>query len=82
MTSQTFPGPAPGRGPVTSDVPWFAAGLHVVGQRDVIGPDVVLPLPEAEHAAEDAARVDAHPHVQLHVSGVHHGPGEQGENEV
>jgi hypothetical protein len=37
-----------------SNVPGLSAGLHVVGERDIVGPDVVLPLPEAEDAAEDA----------------------------
>ena len=43
----------------------------MIGGGDVVAPDVVLPLPQAEHAAEDAPRVDAHPHVELHVRGLH-----------
>ena len=53
-------------------LPCLAIGLHVVGRGDVVGPDVVLPLEEAEHAAEDAASVDAHAHVQLHVGRLNH----------
>ena len=53
-------------------LPGLAVGLHVVGGGDVVGPDVVLPLEEAEDAAEDAPRVDPHPHVQLHVRRLHH----------
>ena len=44
-----------------------AAGLHVVGQRDVVRPDVELPLAEAEHAAENGARVHADTHVYRHL---------------
>ena len=39
----------------------------MVGQRDVIAPYVILPFFEAQHAAENAAGVQPHPHVQLHV---------------
>jgi len=39
----------------------------VVGQSDVIGPDVELPLSQAKHAAQHGARVDADPHVQIHL---------------
>ena len=52
--------------------PRLAVGLHVVGGGDVVGPDIVLPLEEPEDAAEDAPRVDPHPHVQLHVRRLHH----------
>lgn len=47
--------------------PRDASALHVVGQGDVIGPDVELPLSQAEHAAQHGARVDADPHVQIHL---------------
>lgn len=48
------------------------ARLHVVGQGDVVGPNVELPLPEAQNTAEHSARVDANAHVQDDVSGLHH----------
>lgn len=47
--------------------PRDAPALHVVGQGDVIGPDVELPLSQAEHAAQHGAGVDADPHVQIHL---------------
>lgn len=56
--------------------PGFTAGLHVVGERDVIGPDVVLPLAQAQHAAKHAPRMDAYTHVQLDICRLNHGPGE------
>ena len=58
--------------PLAPHSPCLAVGLHVVGGGDVVGPDIVLPLEEAEDAAEDAPRVDPHPHVQLHVRRLHH----------
>ena len=54
--------------------PGQAARLHHVGQRHVVGPHVVLPLPQAQHAAEHAARVQTHAHVQVHLGGLHHRP--------
>ena len=47
-------------------LPGYASTLHVVGHRDIVGPHVKLPLPEAEHAAVDPACVDAHSHVYVH----------------
>ncbi len=54
------------------DAPGLPVGLHLVGRGDVVGPDVVLPLAQAEDPAEDAAGVDAHAHVQAHVRRLHH----------
>ena len=36
-------------------LPRLAGTLHDVGECDVVGPHVELPLPEAEHAAVDPA---------------------------
>ena len=55
-----------------ADSPRYAAGLHVVCQRDVVGPDIKLPLPETEHAAVDAACVDADPHVHINPGHLTH----------
>ena len=55
-------------------VPRLSPGLHVVGEVDIVGPDVVLPLPQPEYPAEDSAAVDPHSHVEVHVSGLHYGP--------
>ena len=46
-------------------IPRQSATLHRVCKRDVIAPDVILPLLESQDAAEDAAGVDAHTHVQI-----------------
>ena len=59
-------------------LPRLAPGLHVVGQRDVIGPDVVLPLAQPEDAAEDPARVEANTHAQIHLRGLHNRPEHAG----
>ena len=55
-------------------LPGDASRLHVVGQRYVVGPDVVLPLPQAEDAAEDPPGVEADPHIELNLGGLHHRP--------
>ena len=39
----------------------------MIGERDVVGPDVELPLPQPQHAAQHRARVDANPHVQVNL---------------
>ena len=49
------------------DQPGNASSLHVIGQCDVIGPDVKLPFVDAQDAAQDGSRVDAYPHVQVHL---------------
>lgn len=36
-------------------------------QRDVVGPDIVLPLSEAQHSTKYPSRVDPDSHVQLDV---------------
>lgn len=54
------------------DSPRLASRLHVVGQSDVVGPDVVLPLAQAQHATQHSPTVDAHSHVQVHVCSFHY----------
>ena len=54
--------------------PRQTARLHHVGQRHIVGPHVVLPLPQAQHAAEHPACVQTHSHVQVHLGGLHHRP--------
>ena len=56
--------------------PSLPTRLHIVGECDIIWPDVILPLAEPEHPAQHPPRVNSHPHVQLHVRRVHHGPTE------
>lgn len=70
--SRSAPGPSetdarPPRTRRRGDVPGLAAGLHLIGQGDVVGPDVELPLPEPEHPAVHPAAVDAHTHVHIHA---------------
>ena len=45
--------------------PRKSSALHVVGECDVIGPDVELPLPESEDAAVNPAGVNPDPHVDV-----------------
>ena len=56
------------------NTPRLPPGLHVVGEVDVVGPDVVLPLPQAENPTEDPAAVDADPHVEINIRRLHDRP--------
>lgn len=42
-------------------------GLHLIGEGDIVGPDVKLPLPEPQHPTVHPAAVDAHTHVHIHA---------------
>ena len=48
----------------------LALGLHHVGERHVVRPDIELEAPRADDAAQHGARVHAHTHVHLHSSHV------------
>jgi hypothetical protein len=52
--------------------PWYASTLHIVGQRDVIGPNIELPLAQPEDSAVHASWVDADPHVDVDACHVTH----------
>lgn len=52
-------------------LPRFASGFHVVGQRDIVGPHVILPLPQSEDSAKNSSRVDPYAHVELDIGGFH-----------
>ena len=47
------------------DGSWLARGLHVVGNGGIVGPDIELPLPQADQPSQDPASVDADSHVEL-----------------
>lgn len=49
--------------------PRHATRLHVVGQCDIMGPDIILPLLQPDDSAEHTARVHAHTHVDVHTCG-------------
>ena len=49
--------------------------LHPVCEGDVVRPDVELPLPEADDAAEDVPGVDADSHIHVSVRHFAYGPG-------
>lgn len=54
--------------------PRQARSLHDIGEGHVIGPHIVLPLAQTQHPTEHTARVQAHTHVQVHLSGLGHRP--------
>lgn len=64
----------PSTGAVGGHGPGLAPGLHLIGQSDVVGPDVELPLPESQHAAVHPAAVDAHSHVHVDPGDLSHQP--------
>ena len=37
----------------------------MIGQSDVIRPDIVLPFPQSNHSAQDVSRVNANTHVYI-----------------
>ena len=51
---------------MTPDLPWHACRLHVVGDSDVIRPDIPLQLEQPQHPAQHGARVDANAHVYIY----------------
>lgn len=55
-------------------LPSLAAGLHLVGERYVIRPDVKLPLAQAQNPAVNTPAVDAHPHVYINTCHLSHQP--------
>ncbi len=57
--------------------PRHPSRLHPVGQCDVVAPDVELPLPEADDAAEDVAGVHAYTHVDVGASHLPDSPDEE-----
>ena len=58
---------------ISAHSPGHPAGLHPVGEGDVVAPDVELPLAEADDAAEHVARVHAYPHVHVRAGHLAHG---------
>lgn len=48
----------------------------MVGQRDVIGPDVKLPLSQAQDTAVYPAAVNPHTHVHVHACYLPDQPGD------
>ncbi len=59
-----------------SSSPRQTSSLHHVGQSHVVGPHVILPLSEAQHATEHPSRVQTHTHVQIHLCSFSHRPEE------
>lgn len=60
----------------SSHSPSLASSLHVVGQRDVVRPDVELPLPETKDTAVYSPAVNSHAHVHVHPCHLPDQPGD------
>lgn len=56
--------------------PSLASSFHMVGQRDVIRPDVELPLPETKDTAVYSPAVNSHAHVHVHPCHLPDQPGD------
>src|SRR6218665_995065 len=55
------------------DVPWYSAGLHAVGEGNVVGPDIELPLAKTKSSAVTSSAVYSHSHVQnIHACNAAH----------
>ena len=61
-------------GPPVPNPPRDASSLQHVGDAHVPGPDVKLPLLQAQHPAQHRARVDPDPHVHVVVELLPHEP--------
>lgn len=57
-----------------SSLPGHTPSLHVIGQRDIMWPDVILPFLEADHAAQDISRMHTDTHADVDPGGVSHLP--------
>jgi len=57
---------------VGTHLPGDTAALHVVGQCNIVAPNIKLPLSEAKDAAENVARVDADSHVNIYAGRLTH----------
>ncbi len=50
----------------STHLPRNSSRLHVVGENDVIRPDVELPFVQTQNPRQDPPCVHAHPHVDVH----------------
>lgn len=53
-------------------LPCLASRLHLVGQCDIIGPDIKLPFAQTKHPTVHAAAMYAHAHVHVHSCDLSH----------
>lgn len=55
-------------------LPRYTSCLHVIGQGDVMWPNIILPFLEANHTAENIPRMNTHSHVYIHTCRVPYFP--------
>ena len=48
-------------------IPSYARLFHVIGDDNVTGPNIKLPLAKADHTTDNAAAMNADPHVHIHL---------------
>ena len=56
-------------------LPRFSSGFHVVGECDIVGPNVVLPLAKAQNTAQNTSWVNPDTHIQMYVCRFNHRTG-------
>ena len=65
----------------SDSIPRCSSGLHGVGESDVIGPHIKLPLVQANEPTKDRARVNPDTHVQIVACLLTNEPRREGEGE-
>lgn len=48
-------------------IPRYSSAFEMIRERDVVRPDVELPLPQSQNPAEHRSAVDPYSHVQIHL---------------
>lgn len=51
-------------------LPWKASRLHMIGEGDVMWPDVKLPFAKSDHATQHITRVNTNSHVDIYSCGL------------
>lgn len=57
-------------------LPWKASRLHVIGQCDIMWPDIKLPFAKADHTTQHIAWVHTNSHVDIYSCGISYLPEE------
>lgn len=58
------------------DLPWKASRLHMIGQGDIMWPDIKLPFAKADHSTQHIARVHPNSHVDIYSCSLSYLPEE------
>lgn len=53
-------------------LPWNASCFHMIGQRDIMWPDIILPFLKSNNTTQNIPRMHANTHVDVNSCGVSH----------